>query len=302
MHGFLLWPGDILFTYGICGMAVYPFRGLSPRRLLIIGVIVMAIGSGLSIMIGWSMQFWPPKTVASLEESIWRPTPEKAASEITAYRSGWLAQMPHRFQDAAEEETFGVAFYFFWRAAGLMLVGMALYKWGVLTASRSARFYQSWIIVGGLIGLPTIAYGAWHNFQVHWNMRDSFFFGAQFNYWGSPLVSMAWISLVMLCCRAPARSLAIQRLSAVGRMAFSNYILETLICTTIFYGHGLGLYARLDRVELAVIMLAVWVVILLVSQVWMRNFYHGPLEWLWRSLTYTERQRFRRPIAEAVAV
>jgi uncharacterized protein len=85
-------------------------------------------------------------------------------------------------------------------------------------------------------------------------------------------------------------------------MAFSNYILETLICTTIFYGHGLGLYARLDRVELAVIMLAVWVVILLVSQVWMRNFYHGPLEWLWRSLTYTERQRFRRPIAEAVAV
>jgi uncharacterized protein len=84
-------------------------------------------------------------------------------------------------------------------------------------------------------------------------------------------------------------------------MAFSNYILETLICTTIFFGHGLGLFARLDRVELGVIMVAVWVVVFLVSQVWMRNFYYGPLEWLWRSLTYKEWERFRRPMAEAVA-
>jgi uncharacterized protein len=132
-------------------------------------------------------------------------------------------------------------------------------------------------------------------------MRESFFFDAQFNYWGSPLVSMAWISLVMLCCRAPAWSPAIRRLAAVGRMAFSNYILETLICTTIFYGHGLGMFARLDRLELGAIMLAVWVVVILVSQVWMRNFYFGPLEWLWRSLTYMERERFRRGMAVAVA-
>ena len=194
-----------------------------------------------------------------------------------------------------------MTFYFGWRAAGLMLVGMALYKRGVLTASRSARFYQSWVIVGVFIGLPVIAYGAWHDFQVHWDMRDSFFFGAQFNYWGSPLVSMAWISLVMLCCRAPAWSRTIRRLAAVGRMAFSNYILETLVCTTIFFGHGLGLFARLDRVELGIIMVAVWVVVFLVSQVWMRNFCYGPLEWLWRSLTYMEWERFRRPMADAVA-
>jgi uncharacterized protein len=99
LHAFLLWPGDILFTYAICGMVVYPFRRLAPRRLLVIGLMVMAIGSWLSIMIGWSMQFWAPKVVKSMEESAWRPTPEQAASEIAAYRSGWLAQMPKRFQD-----------------------------------------------------------------------------------------------------------------------------------------------------------------------------------------------------------
>ncbi len=302
MHAFLLWSGDILFTYGICGLLVYPFRRLASRRLLMIGLIVMAIGSGLSIMTGWSMKFWPPEAAASLEQSIWRPTPQQAASEIGAYRSGWLGQMPKRFQDSVAQETYGMFFYFLWRAAGLMLVGMALYKWGVLTAARPARFYQSWILVGALIGLPVIGYGASRDIQSHWSMRDSFFFGAQFNYWASPLVSMAWISLVMLCCRAPAWRSRMRRLAAVGRMAFSNYILETLICTTIFYGHGLGLFARLNRVELGGIMILVWAVVFAASQVWMRNFYFGPLEWLWRSLTYMEREPFRRPAPAAVTV
>lgn len=294
LHAFLLWSGDILFTYAICGLLAYPFRRLAPRRLLAIGLIVMGLGSGLSIMTGWSMKFWPPEAVAGLEQAVWRPTPQQAAAEIAAYRSGWLGQMPKRFQDSVAEETFGMLFYFFWRAAGLMLVGMALYKWGVLTASRSSRFYQGWIAAGACIGLPVIGFGAWRDVQSGWDMRNSLFFDAQFNYWASPLVSMAWISLVMLCCRAPAWAPRTSRLAVVGRMAFSNYILETLICTTIFYGHGLGLFARLNRVELGAIVLGVWAIVFLVSQAWMQKFYFGPLEWLWRSLTYMQREPLRR--------
>jgi len=302
MHAYLLWSGDILFTYGICGLLVYPFRRLSPRRLLVMGLLVMVFGSGLSIMTGWSMQFWPPQDAASFEQSVWRPTPEQANSEIAAYRSGWLGQMKKRVQDAETVETYGLATYYLWRAAGLMLVGMALYKWGVLTASRSQRFYLAWVWAGPLIGVPVILYGAWRDIQVRWNFRDSFFFDAQFNYWASPLLSMAWVSLVMLACRAPAWRARMRGLAAVGRMAFSNYILETLLCTTIFYGHGLGLFARLDRVESGAIVVAVWVVVFLFSQVWMRSFYFGPLEWLWRSLTYMEHEPLRRPLARAQTV
>jgi uncharacterized protein len=301
LHAFLLWSGDILFTYAICGMVVYPFRHLPPRRLLTVGVIAMAIGSAISILAGWSMRFWPAKEVAALEQSMWRTSPQQAASEIAAYRSGWIAQMPKRFQDSLQEETTGMAFYFFWRTTGLMLAGMALYKWGVLTASQPPRFYKRWLLMGPLIGLPLIAFGAWREVQSHWNLRDSFFYDSQFNYWGSPLVSMGWISLVMLGCRTPARSLLIQRLAAVGRMAFTNYILETVICTTIFYGHGLGLFARLSRLELVGILLPVWAIVIVFSQLWMRHFYYGPLEWLWRSLTYMHRERFRRPATETVA-
>jgi len=298
MHAYLLWAGDILFAYAICGLLVYPFRGLAPRRLLVMGLLVMALGSGLSVMTGWSMQFWPAQDAASFEQSVWRPTPEQAASEIAPYRSGWLGQMKKRAEDAETSETYGLAFYYLWRAAGLMLVGMALYKWGVLTASRSSRFYRGWVLAGLLIGVPVILYGARRDIQGSWSFRYSFFFGAQFNYWASPLVSMAWISLVMLACRAPAWLSRMRRLAAVGRMAFSNYILETVICTAIFYGHGLGLFARLDRVESGAIVVAVWVAVFLFSQAWMRSFYFGPLEWLWRSLTYLKREPLRRPVAQ----
>jgi uncharacterized protein len=294
MHAYLLWAGDILFTYAICGLVAYPFRRLKPRRLLVIGIIVMAIGSGLTVMSGWSMQFWGDEAVASMEQSAWRPNPAQISSEVNAYRSGWLGQMPKRAQDALMDETFTVAFYFFWRAAGLMLVGMALYKWGVITASRSTRFYVTWFLVGAFAGVPLILFGALRDVQDHFDFRRSFFFNAQFNYWGSPLVSMAWISLVMLWCRAPAWLPRVRRLAAVGRMAFSNYIFETVIGTAIFYGHGLGLFERFDRVELGLNVIAVWAVVFFTSQIWMKNFYFGPLEWLWRSLTYWEVEPLRR--------
>jgi len=294
LHAYLLWSGDILFTYGVCGILVYPYRKLTPRRLLLIGLLVVAIGSALSVMTGWSMQFWAPQDAAAFEQRIWRPTPQQAASELAAYRSGWIGQMRARVPDALAGQTSVLLFYSLWRAAGLMLVGMALYKSDVITASRSKRFYVQWLIAGAMIGFPLILYGVWRDIHAGWNMRYSFFLGSQFNYWGSLGVSMAWISLVMLCCQTPATLPAMQRLARVGRMAFSNYILETLICTTIFYGHGFGLFELVDRLQGAAIVVAVWIAVFVFSQVWMRNFYFGPLEWLWRSLTYMEREPLRR--------
>jgi uncharacterized protein len=76
-------------------------------------------------------------------------------------------------------------------------------------------------------------------------------------------------------------------------MAFTNYLLQTLICTTIFYGHGFGLYARVERTGQILIVFAVWVVVVIFSGLWLRSFRFGPFEWLWRSLTYRKRQPFR---------
>lgn len=77
-------------------------------------------------------------------------------------------------------------------------------------------------------------------------------------------------------------------------MAFSNYIAQTLICTTLFYGHGLGWFGQAERWQQLLVVFSVWVVILVVSPWWLARFRFGPLEWLWRSLTYFELQPFRK--------
>ena len=125
--------------------------------------------------------------------------------------------------------------------------------------------------------------------------------GSQYNYWGSVLVSLGWVGVVMLACKSGRLAPATAPLAAVGRMAFSNYILQTVICTTIFYGHGFGLFGRVSRVGQIAIVIAVWTVQLIVSPIWLRHFRFGPLEWLWRSLTYRRVQPMIRSEAVSTA-
>jgi uncharacterized protein len=294
MHAYLLWSGDILVSYAICGVLVYPFRKLAPKRLLAIGLVVVGMASVLALAGGWSMPFWSAKQVAAFMQDVWQPTAQQTAAQIAGYRGGWLAQMPFRAEESFITETSGLVFATLWRAGGLMLVGMALYKLGLLTGSLSARFYRNLGIAGALFGFPLIAYGVHRNFQEQWSARYAFFTGSQFNYWGSLGVSLAWICLLMIASKTPGLRSAVKLLAAAGRMAFSNYILESLLCTLLFYGHGLGLFAKVSRVQEALVVLAVWIVVLTFSRLWMRRFYFGPLEWLWRSLTYREREPFRR--------
>ena len=294
LHAYLLWSGDILVSYAICGLAVYRLRKLPQERLIIAGLIIVGIGSALALANGWSMQYWPAETVNGLRQGIWRPSAAKVAAEIAGYRGGWLAQMPWRAANSLMDETQGLLFLTLWRAGGLMLVGMGLYKCGMITGSLPLPTYRKLGLGGLLFGLPLIAFGVHRNFQEHWDIHYSFFIGSQFNYWGSLGIALAWICLVMIACKIQHMRHGVIVLAMMGRMAFSNYILETLICTTIFYGHGFGMFAKVDRLHGQMIVLAMWAAMLILSQLWMRSYYFGPLEWLWRSLTYGEMEPFRR--------
>jgi len=140
VHSYLLWYGDILVSYAVCGMLVFLFRRRSPRTLLITGLLVMSVGSGLYLFFGWSMRFWPPEALRDLLTQTWQPSPETIAQEVAIYRGGWLAQMEHRVPQTFFMQVQFLPMYELWRAGGLMLVGMALYRWGVLTGQRSAAF------------------------------------------------------------------------------------------------------------------------------------------------------------------
>lgn len=284
-HAYLLWYGDILFLYAVCALVVFWFRGLAPGRLIALGVCVLSVSSVLFLLFGWSMPAWPPEQRAEFLEGTWQPSVTTLALELEAYRSGWLGQMAHRVPGSFEFQTFYLLIWGFWRASGLMLVGMGLYKLGVLSAKAPARLYTSFVLAALLVGLPLVAFGVQWNFANDWG-PESFFHGMQFNYWGSLLVSLGWIGAVMLVCQGGYVPWLTRRLGAVGRMAFTNYLLQTLICTTIFYGHGLGWFGNLERTGQAAVVAGVWAFQLIASPLWLRAFGSGPFERLWRALTY----------------
>jgi len=293
LHAHLLWYGDILYAYGMCGLVAYLFRNRPPASLFLWGVVFIAIASAMSLAFGLMVQSAPPQAVAAFERD-WRPPADEIAAEIDAYRGGWLDQLRLRSEQAFSLETLPFFTIIGPDVLGRMLLGMALYRLGVFSARRSRGFYLALIALGFLVGVSISALGVYLNFAAGWDVRYSFFFGSQLNGWASILVALGWVGAVMLACQTRALAPVTRRLAAVGRMAFSNYILQTLICTTIFYGHGLGLFGRVDRVGQIAIVVGVWVVQLAISPIWLRNFHYGPLEWLWRSLTYWRPQPFRR--------
>ena len=293
LHAYLLWYGDILYHYAMCGFLAYLFRRCRPVTLVVLGVLVTAVGSLSSFGAGMSLPHWPPEAVQELLES-WAPDDEAIAEELAAYRGGWATQMSHRAPAAFLFQTLHLIVVVVWRAGGLMLAGMGLVKLKVFSASRSYLFYVALIIAAGAIGIPTIAYGIRGNFASDWDVHYSFFLGGQYNYWGSILVALGWIGLVMLVCKLDRLTRFTSPLAAVGRMALTNYLMQTLICTTIFYGHGLGWFGRVERIGQITVVFGVWIVLLVASPIWLHHFHFGPAEWLWRSLTYMQAQPMRR--------
>ncbi len=292
-HGFCLWYGDILAAYALIALVAYLFWRRSPVALLITGAVVLAFGSLLTWFFGISMSYWPPESVAAMAE-FWAPTGEAVAREIAAYTGGWSAQMAQRVPSEIGHLTYVFWTSTAWRAGGMMLVGMGLFKLGVLSAERSKRFYAIGAAVGVAVGLPIVYLGVLRRFADGWSIEYGFFQGAVYNQVGSIFVALAYVLLVMLIVKAAPAGWFSRLLAPVGRMAFTNYLLQTVLCTTLFYGHGFGLFGRMERGAQVVVVLTIWVFEIWLSHVWLARFRFGPAEWLWRSLTYMRPQPMRR--------
>lgn len=300
-HAYLLWYGDVLVSYALCGMAVYPLRRLRPAVLLPLALAFLAVSSVVTFGLGLTVPFWPPEAVNEFRADF-VPSPEAIAFELETYRGGWRRQMEHRAPASLYFQTLVFAIWGFWRVVGLMLAGMALFKLGVFSAARPTRFYLTLAGVGLFVGVPLVAYGAHRNIASGWDALYVFFIGGQFNYWGSLIVALGWVGVVMLLCKPPLATRAAVvtgPLAAVGRLALTNYLLQTILCTTLFYGHGFGLFGRVERVGQIAIVAGVWAMQLALSVLYLRHFRIGPAEWLWRCMTYLRPQPFRREAVPA---
>jgi uncharacterized protein len=290
LHAYLVWYGDMLFALAVCGAVVFFFRRLSPRWLLVLGGGAFATASVLTVALTWSLAHGPAEELAAWKDH-YTPRRVNMVAEVVQYQGGWADQMRYRVPAAREMHTWYFITRLFWQMSGLMLIGMALFRLGVLSAARSRSFYRVLAGAGFGAGILLISLGLWRSFAMKWDLLDYVLISQELRYCGDFLVSLGWVALVMLLCQ---RGWELRPLATVGRMALTNYLLQSVICTSIFYGHGLGLFGQVERASQIAIVLGVWGFQLLASSAWLGCFTLGPVEWVLRWLIYGRRPSLLR--------
>ena len=153
------------------------------------------------------------------------------------------------------------------------------------------------------IGLPLMIFDATRLIENHFSFDyEIMHFGVLINLFGSLVVALGHVGMLALVVKSGALSWLTRRLAAVGRMALSNYLTHSIVCTTLFYGYGFNRFGQINRTGLAAIVLSIWIFQLMVSPIWLKHFRFGPAEWLWRSLTYWRLQPIRISPEETLPV
>ncbi|MFN8353178.1 MAG: DUF418 domain-containing protein [Spirosomataceae bacterium] len=315
----LLWPGDILYSYALCGFLLFPFRSLNPRQLLIASLIVLAIATykenaslyrqkdkiengkiaealdkkkvKLNDEQKKDLEAWhemaESSSVKHIKEEVEKVNKKIRAGYVEAYQ--YMEDVNINIQ-SREFHQFGV-----WDIMLFLFLGMALFKWGVLTNQQPAWLYWVFMLVGYGVGL-TLNYVEM-SFEYH-NHFDAIKHTENwwFEYYEIRRVfhTLGHLGLLVLMYRSGWFGWFFNILSPVGQMAFTNYLSQTIICGVIFNGSGLGWFGYLERYQLYEVVAGIWVFQVIFSNIWMKYYQFGPLEWVWRSLTYWRKQPIRR--------
>lgn len=312
LHAYFIWWGDILYPYGVFGLMLFPLRKANPKWLLLTGVLLLLIGSGRFFWMGYDdYQLRARARVAERLVAENKPLTEeqkgdqkkweekqkefaldqdKVNKELEAHRGSYWKLFTYRMPNVSQMQSIFMYRFAIHDIAGMMLIGMALLLMGVLTGERSQSFYLKLMLFGYGTGCTMNAIVAWYLVKTNfYPVGGIMAIGATYDS-GRLLVALGHIGLIMLIVKQGWLSWLTARLAAVGQTALSGYLATSVICSTLFYGYGFKLFGKLQRYQLLYVVLAVWVFLLVVSPIWLRHFRYGPMEWVWRSLTYWKKQ------------
>jgi uncharacterized protein len=308
-----LWYGDILYAYGVTALFVFAFRKMAPKALLALGVGALLLGTiwtahdSLRLLdrhsafvaaeaardAGAMLSPEQENAIAAWDEarSEFESSPDRIAEAVEARTGGYARAFAEVARINVQWQTWGLYRYFF-DIFGMMLIGMALFRMGVLTLERPTRLYLSMVAAGYGVGLVV------NYFETRWIIDSGFgaaaFAQANISYdVGRLAMTIGHLGALLLFVRAGWLPWLRRALAAVGQMAVTNYLSHSVICAILFV--GLGWFGQLERHELYYVVFAICAVQLVLSPLWLRYYRFGPVEWLWRWLTYLERPPLRRP-------
>ena len=279
-HVLLIWNGDILTLYAVCGWLLIPFIKLPARWLAALGMVIIVLAPYLPFF----GAFFPTQEALRAQAAI--------ATQV--YATGSFTEiMQFRWTEAGQFIT-PLLLASLPRTLGLMLCGIAAWRGGVFRQPAQRRGALKFVLLcAGSLGALLTGLSLW----------------AKETGRGLPAV-LSWLSPYDFVLLAAAygtglwlwlnrtQSSGARWLAAGGRMALSNYLLQSVIFSLLFYGFGLGWFGKLGSAVTALLGVTVFVIQLLVSAWWLRRYQFGPAEWLWRSLTYGRRQPLQRVVSE----
>lgn len=328
----LMWPADILFAYGIAGLFLYPLRRLPVRGLLVVAVLALALPAALRVAdiahlrelravatadgAGAVAAADPeavtgsagpasavaPQSATEADQKAWQQALAKAqpsaddpkiTTSIREMQDGGFATVALRQARVSLVMEFIVGLRFFvLDAFAVMVLGMALWRAGVFAPGGAEGFGRRLALGGFAVGLPL---SLWSTTALLDSGFDPVTVEMTKLVADVRRIGMAcgYLGLVLLFCRQAWGAAVRARLAAVGRMALTNYLGQSILCGLVFYGFGLGLYGRVTGAWMYAVVLAVWIVEILFTGFWLARFRIGPFEWVWRSLTYGRAQPWR---------
>lgn len=314
VHSYLLvWPGDILFSYGIIGLLLFPFRNSRPRNLVLLAAGILIAGMVMNIGEAETAKRQQKNYFEALEMfekgetvphsvlmdyygwieryAVMKPTVDKLENRVGNMQSGYFSAVKEMAKDSYYFESEYHYRHHYFDILSMMLLGMALLRLRVLQAERSLRFYALLMLLGYGIGIPINIWETKTYIESGFDLITYYELLRTYDLGRIPIM-LGHVGLIMLFFRSGMFKFLQHSLMAVGRMALSNYLLQTIIANIIFI--GFAQYGRMQRYELYYIVLAIWVFQVVSSTIWLKYFAFGPFEWLWRSLTYRKVQPFKK--------
>ncbi|MDP6673473.1 MAG: DUF418 domain-containing protein [Gammaproteobacteria bacterium] len=319
IDGFIfMWPSDILFVYGLCGLLLFPANKLRTGALLLLTAVVFIVPiakrSGdlqefQATRQAYEVALTKQASGVILDEAdqlalvTWPEELQDARPGLDDERIRQTTEIMARgsFRDVFINQAKGTIVvqtivnyhFYFLDALGMMLLGMVIFRAGILTGRASTRMLAVMLVLGVAIGLPI---SIWKASSI---IVTDFAPIAQARTWvvydvGRVGMVIGYLAAVLLFCRAAWGNWLKQLLAPVGRMALTNYLTQSILGALIFYSFGLGLYGKLAGYQLYLTIIPIWILQIIWSRIWLEHFHYGPFEWVWRSLTYMQWQTLHR--------
>ncbi len=301
-HSYFIWTGDVLYHYAICGLLLFPFRSIKSGNLML---IVIFLGS-LQLIKSYDQTVRQQNRFKEHNEAIGTPENLRTNEEIRKIET-WQNQLvikaPDTSQVAAPKETYltglnetykhatvhkGLLYYqnLLFPSLIAMILGIVFYRSGIFENYHVWKYY--W-----LISLSVFFIGLVINYLrfYHWTYE---YFDPVLSVWKGwlftfpkEILGIGYVLVLNGIYQKFLKTIKIKIISCIGQMALTNYIFQNTLLGLIFYGYGLAKFNQFSRFELLGIVATIWAIQILLSWVWMNNYRQGPLEWMWKKLTYS---------------